>query len=628
MAQENFDVIARLRLEASKGAGQLKSAGRDARGLKQGLDSATSSAAGLWKQVAGLGAAYLSFNAISGAVASVTRKAVGYTAELERMGVGLTSVLSAVEGVSWEKAAKRSALAFDVLKTAAIESPAGPQELFSIFQGIVGPIEAAGFSMQRVLDITTDTVSAASALHVDFGQAQRDISLMVRGAAGMDVKLFSLLRSTGAIVETTEEWNKKLTQAERVNKVAAALARFRAAGDKYAHTWAGITQTMGGIFQEFGRAAVSPVMAAVASRLERLNDYLLKNRVEFEANLTRFGDQAAAKIDRVFARAQAGFEWTVSHWDQILARAEVVGETLKRWAPLALAPTALNAGGAVLGAAGGIGSFLAGGGGAAAAGGTAAGGAAAAAAGGGAAAIGAPVVAALAGIAAVAAFAGDHLQLFSEIWTSMTAGLGGQLMELWESLKGAFLPLLKSWGGVLSAVLIPTLQLAVFAFRGLIKGLSLLLDVAGAVYGYIYDKLGPVFEMVLELFTAMGEGLRELGKILGFEVDRIRGFSVEDKESGKYEGGLDRFFEEHSGFMQRRLNGDPEAQKQAELLRRVPAQRSVSQVNNDFRGSRITVKQDFKGKADPDRIVSAMMTDLTRQAERRISSGFLPAFSR
>jgi hypothetical protein len=487
-----------------------------------------------------------------------------------------------------------------------------------------------------VLDITTVTVSAASALNVDFGQAQRDISLMVRGAAGMDVKLFSLLRSTGAIAESTEDWNKKLTAAERVNKLSDALGKFRSAGDKYAKSWAGVTATFGGIVQEFGRAGMAPILSLIGYRLEKVNDYLLENRASIEATLTSLGNRTANALDSVFTKAQNGFEYTVKNWDRILGKISEATEQMRRFAPLlaaAYGAKALAGGGSgvlnAFGVGGDGGGGLAAGkfaGGAAGAAGVGAAGGGAAGAGGFLAAISGPLVAALAAAGAVAAFASDHFQAFSAIWENMTAGMGGQLMELWESLKGAFLPLLKNWGGVISVLLLPVLQLLMFSFRGLIKALTLLLDGAAAVYGWIYDKLNPAFTFLLDLFVQFGDALRDLGKILGFEVQKIRGFTIEDKEAHKYEGGFDAFVADKQGFMGRRLNGDPEMAKQAELLRTMPAQRSTTV--NDFRGSRITVKQEFAGKHDPDRILQAMVSDITRQAERRISSGYMPALAR
>lgn len=660
MAQE-FDVNAKVNLLPGKGQGTLKQAKKDTKDLRQELAAATTAAGSLWGRMLAIGGAYVGLGAGINMVSQLTRSTVQYTASLERMGVGLTTVLAAVEGLNWEQATKRSQLAFEFLKEAAVISPAGPQELFSIFQGIVGPIESAGFSMQKVLDITMDTVSAASALNVDFAQAQRDISLMVRGAAGMDVKLFSLLRSMNLITESTEDWNKKLTAEDRVTKLSEALSEFGQAGDKYAKSFSGVNATFRGIVDELGRAAFSPVMDTIAVKLDKLNDYLIENRGQIESTLRTMGESAANALSKVIDSSVTAFNFVTNNWSDIIKK---IDETVGKLQSLAPVMALAYGGHKLVGMSGGygaVGSAMLSGGGAAAgvpaktaegmlasgfsqgqdgkwgdsAGKFVSAGGAAAGAGAAGSGIGAtlsaamgPISVALTGVAMVAAFASDHFQAFQQIWSNATTGIGSDLMDLWTAIKEALLPLLKNWGGAISMVLVPAFQVLVFVFRLLVKGLTLVINVFGAIYSWIYDKLSPMFTFVLDLFVGFGEALQKLASILGFETQKIRDLAkADDPEKAKYEGDFNDWVARgHRGLS---LFGgtDPDMAKQAELLR-TPGARSTTQVNNDFRGSKISVKQDFKGRHDPDRIVQAMMTDLTRQAEMRISSGYVSALTR
>ncbi|CAB4154998.1 hypothetical protein UFOVP650_61 [uncultured Caudovirales phage] len=658
---QDYDVRAKLILDSRKGQGQLQQAAKGAKQLQKNLAGASREAGNVWGKIAGLAAGYVGLNAMVGTMARLTSGAVSYTAALEKSRIGLTSILAAVENTTWEKAAKRADIAFEELKQKAVESPATPQELFGIFNGIVGPIEAAGYGMQKVLDLTTDTVSAASALDVDFQQAQRDITMMVRGAAGMDVKMFSLLRSTGAIAESTEDWNQKLTGSERVEKLSAALSKFRQAGERYGKSWAGVTSTFHGITQEFGRSAFTPIMAAISTRLDRFNTYLIANQQTIGAWFENLGNRAGSAIGNAFDRAEHGFKWVLANWDTILDRVDSTVEKMKKIAPvLALAYAGRGLAGKGLdslieGVGGGgknskaaeafagmsddemtglgfrrnksgkwidgAGKFVAGaaGAGVATAGAGGAGAGATAAAG---AALG-PVTLAIAAIAAVAAFASDHLQVFSEIWTNATAGMGEELMVLFLTVKDAVMPLLKSWGGVLAMVLVPAFQLLVFVFRLLVKGLTLVIGVIGQVYQWIYEKITPAFELLLDLFALFGDALVSLGRVLGLEVDRVQNLAKKtDPEAAKYEGGFEGWLAEHQGHFARGNTGNDRASE----LFKVPDARATTV--NDFRGSRITIKQDFKGNHDPDRIVSAMTRDLARQAESRISSGYSNALSR
>ena len=52
-----------------------------------------------------------------------------------------------------------------------------------------------------------------------------------------------------------------------------------------------------------------------------------------------------------------------------------------------------------------------------------------------------------------------------------------------------------------------------------------------------------------------------------------------------------------------------------------------STVVNDFRGSKITVHQEFR-EADPDRVALQMIESLVKEADQRTQSGFVPALTR
>jgi hypothetical protein len=57
-------------------------------------------------------------------------------------------------------------------------------------------------------------------------------------------------------------------------------------------------------------------------------------------------------------------------------------------------------------------------------------------------------------------------------------------------------------------------------------------------------------------------------------------------------------------------------------------EKQKTSITNDFRGSNIKIDQKFEGDEDPDRIVYAMMSDLHKQAEMRLSTGYAGAFTR
>lgn len=299
----DYDVQAKLIFDAAN----AKTVARQMRGEVTHLDTAVrrtnfSLTQTVTKLVA-FGSAYLGIRTLTGLTQRLTGSAIKYTSELEATKIGLTSVIQAVDQLDWGTATKGAEQAFERIKELSLASPAGPQEMFEIFNMILGPLRGAGKSMEFVYDMTNDATLAAAALGVDYQQAARDIGLIATGAAGADVKLFRLLRSTKAITESTEEWNKKLTEQQRAEKLSAALKKFAGSGEAFGRSWKGLTSTFAGIKDEFAREGMTPVMNAVGNTLGRVNDAMLRNKRELTAGMQSMGIGVAriwnSTVDRI-----------------------------------------------------------------------------------------------------------------------------------------------------------------------------------------------------------------------------------------------------------------------------------------------------------------------------------------
>lgn len=629
MAEETqYKVSADLVLDATKAQQQAVQMRSKIHDLGRRISGTSSLAGGLTRNLVAMGGAYLGISALARAFASLTRGAVTYGRELEKTQIGLTAVLAAVSGEEWETAQRTAGRVFEQVRQDSIKSVATAQQLFNIYQGIVGPILSAGKGLAVVRTLTRDTVNAAGALNVDLPQAQRDVSMMVRGTAGMEVKLFSMLRSTGAIAETTEEWNKSLTAAERVDKLRAALGKYAQAGDKFAKSFAGTTSTFKGIRQEFTRSAFQPVMDAMASSLFRINDIMVKNQVQVQARLKQWGESTAKRLERVFKGAEKGVDMLVNRWDEVLARIERVGKIMKTAGKIAAVGIGVQlarpAVGAVVGGVGTMAGMFAANTAAAAAAGAGAGGAGAAAAGAGGAGAGAAVagLAPALAIAAVAAAAlGGAVLVVREQWgafQAMFTTFGPIVAGLWEGVQGlaktmweALAPVLKVVGHVLGAVLVPVFAVVVGAVRLLVHYMGKYFDAIKPVTNAIYNFLLPVFDALWGAIDRFVSLVTTAVTSITDDVARINALPT------VAEGG-DVLKELAARFPER---GIPTFSKTAQT----PTAR-VTTVN-DFRGSKIVVKQEFKDM-DPDRVLIAMQQGLARQAEMRIQSGMLPALGR
>lgn len=536
----DFDISAVLSLETRAALGGVRSLGNQLSALGDRIRGTGSMFGGVVQSAVALGASYVGINALAGGFMSMTRSAAAFESQMQSTEIGLASVMASVEGVSFQQAQQLASGAFSDLTEEALRSTATTEQLFGIYSAIYGPIRNAGYAMDDVLGITSNTALAASALGVDFQQASRDVSAMVRGSAGIDVRLYSALHSMGAITEDAQEFNR-LSQGERIARLQTALQGFEEAGNAYATSLPGVTSSFTDISEQLRRAAFRPVFDMLARSIGSVNDRLLANREGIETVLSNLGTRAADALGRTFDRVFDAIDYATEHWGEFQAQIERVVATVYRMGPYLLSAArafaavqvgrqvvgaGISAVGTGMGFAGSLGGLLGGGGAAAGAAEAGAVGAAGAAAGGagGLAALGpiletlaaaaAPVAVVLAAIGSLVSFAAEYWDGILAVFEPLTPMLEGvyQEFERIGIFGGTTLsPVLDGIGFILAAILIPTLQglLVVirFAARAFADFLEITAYVAEAVQGYLDDAVEEFLEaaryisvMIADLF--------------------------------------------------------------------------------------------------------------------------------
>lgn len=647
----DFDVRAKLTLDSQAAFGGAQRLSNSMLGLANQLQGAQGLAGGLLGRVVGLGAAYFGLNAGINVFKGLTSSAMTYTSELEGTKIGLQSILQSVEGGTWDEAGKKAEMAFERIKEAAIKSPASAGEMFNIFTGILGPIEGAGYGMEKVVEITNNAVLAASALNVDYAQASRDISMMARGAAGVDVKLFSLLRSTNAIKETTEEWNKNLTAAQRVEKLSAALARFEKSGDAFGRSWKGVTSTFTGVWQEASRAFMSPIMSMGARKIGEANDYLIKNQEKTAHLFEIYGGRAARWLEHAWDRGAQGAQWVIDNWGTITRNIDHAMIKVRHFAPMLLRAAEIYAGVSIGTSVAGKGLQV--GAGVIAAGGMAAGGmtkllgllgggSAAGAAGAAAAAEGTAAAAGTAAVAGETAAAGAAAAGAAVSIGAVAAGLvlvaatAEPVIDNWKGIKSAALTTTESvWNSLVDAgkSVWSALRGPFYAIGGALTvfgqlvGVTLVagVNVAANAIRWFFDGIEPISTAILEwavpAMKALVWWIGDLAKAADEVTGRVTVMQAADNSFKQTDWAA-------SDSTMAAILAGGNAASVVEAKRQRDLAKQTTKVTNDFRGSNIKIDQKFDGDQDPDRIVVGMMSDLTRQAELRLSSGYAGAFTR
>lgn len=637
---EKYRVEGELVIRAQAGARAIQSLAGRLESLRASLDGGSAAAGGLVRSLAGFAAGYVGINAIVGGMRSLVSSAVQYQQGLEGTRIGLAAVSAAVDHIPFAQAQAESQAMFETIQTDALRSVATSRELFDIYQSIYGPLRSAGLATGEIRQTMLDTVSAATALNIDLPQASRDIQMMARGAAGMEVRLFSMLRSTGAIAEDARAFNR-LSQPERIATMQRALGQFSQAADAYGHSFAGVTSTFRDIVENLTGALFGASFSRLTTFLGELNDRLLQNRDGIRRVLSEAGEGMARYLQQLFDAIDRGMTWLGDHWFGIVESARRMVQDFRSMLPglvragqvflafsaaRSVLSTSIGAVAGVLNLAGALGTV-----GAAllpVAGGAAAGGAAAGAAGevtaagGGLAALEsalaglAPAFAALAAVFALVAgvtrVVYDGWESFVDMFTFLQPVLDvlyEDFSAIGENLSEILRPILTTLGTVVLAVLIPAVTGLVAVLRVVTYMLRAVTDGLRWVSEHVEEYLvNPFRDAILEMGRFLANALR-----MEFAPGRAYGRQATGEEGDPLEE-LRRRYENRGPMFGRFEAPAPTSDRRPVTV-------------NDFRGSRISVSQEFR-QADPDRILMTMVEDINRQAEARIQSGFVPALTR
>src|SRR5690606_23846108 len=112
-----------------------------------------------------------------------------------------------------------------------------------------------------------------SALGVDYEQAGRDFRAMLEGRAGVDVLMFSRLRSVGAISETTEAFNAmaQANPAEAYEKLRDILEGYNVAAARQGRSLSGLTSSFSSLYNRILVSAANPILDRFKTFLADVN---------------------------------------------------------------------------------------------------------------------------------------------------------------------------------------------------------------------------------------------------------------------------------------------------------------------------------------------------------------------
>lgn len=281
--------------------------------------------------------------------------------------------------------------------------------------------------------------------------------------------------------------------------------------------------------------------------------------------------------------------------------------------------------------------------------------------------------------AAIAAVVLGILKFKDTLWKmlqplfSTFQSIGKQLYGIFKDLWVAVKPILEIIGGALLMQLIAQLRIAAWVIDKILLpplrlAAKIIRWVFEAILHPVFKALEPVLLAVVKAFEWLGEKINALADIISDVIDTIGGIIggvgdaigdaassawshtggwVVDQIFGSDDGGGQRLGDsqwfkdleekaknqvivnkmlKEQAAIQKKINDDV-AKAQRDAREKAILQGERPTVHNDFRGSKISVKQEFR-EADPDNVWVQLRDGLEREATARTRTGYADALAR
>lgn len=224
----------------------------------------------------------------------------------------------------------------------ANESPGGFLEVAELFKGMLASSKAAGASIKDIMTLTQQTTLAAGATGEAFDEAGRDMSRMIGGAAGMDVKMWRTL--SPVLVEAaresetlagkfkelrvgdafTKDFNKALTSAERFELLMKATGKMGPeVADYFAKSWEGASSTaLSAVKMLQGEIAKGPFEALKSAFVRATSEGFLGNeRLEKLKQAGQYiSEQLTPVTERFLDAVIRGGNYLADNWEKVFTQ--------------------------------------------------------------------------------------------------------------------------------------------------------------------------------------------------------------------------------------------------------------------------------------------------------------------
>lgn len=564
---------------------------------------------------AGLGIALGGARVITDQVSAASE----FRKEMEMGQMGLATMFNIVDKMPLAGAMSKASDQMIKFNAMAAEAPGSGADMLSIYTRLYGPMKKLGVATSDIEAAVKGSAVMGKAFGIkDVGSLGRDVEEMLTGRAGKrTTKIFALANAWGILNMDAKEFNA-LKPEERLKVTQDLIARFGPLGKMMAKTWEGASEAFAGWMDLIRDFAASGMFDELGKRLYEINELIQNNMKQVKGYMGLAGKSLGKTAGGMMTVVQSGAKG--SGLNPIVAgEAGLAGSLFAGVAAIAAFAAGMIS---ILGPTGAVASIFA-----------------------SIVSVGigpliAIVIGALAGLVAIFQLTTQHADTFGSFFATLFGGVFGTVAHILSSTFWAIVAVFRALISLMANILAPVLVVIYGGFLAVVGIILTLVEVVRMVaetfaqlmssFDGMDDKAATMQTFMIRMQLMAGKAVFYIGQafssLLGW-IGKVL-MTVGAMEKGKAAFSAAKIMSAESLKSAQRIwgmdfsklglgDGDEDGTGDGE---KPPGGRGKFQAPAEINVQRMIINQEFKGKADPDRVVASFLGAVASQAEGALSS--------
>jgi hypothetical protein len=284
---------------------------------KRGMDSLAASTDKAHKSGMSLRGVLATIGGV-GLLAAGKKALVDYNSEIQKMKIGLTTVINMQLKKPWDEAKRSADKLFERFQDMAKKSPATTKDFMEMGADLAPTIASMGGGTDKIASLTQGAILASQALGERADVVALDVKQMLAGTVGLKDRVANQLLSAEGM--NKEDFNA-MDAAKRAGLVEKMLTgpSLQNAANEFAESFAGQSSTFRDQLEITLGQVGKPLMESLTAEVKKWNTWIDKHPKQ----IARIANEMGSMIKGAFSFVRDVVTWLVDHRDTIMTIGKV-----------------------------------------------------------------------------------------------------------------------------------------------------------------------------------------------------------------------------------------------------------------------------------------------------------------